>query len=241
VFGHPIADVRLATVGVVVGAVGGGVLRLESSEGRVPETQDFVRRGHRVELALLRHLPLLAHDPVQVGQERRAGRRKQLGRWGRHSVHQLIVVIGQQFGWRRRQRFQTRRPAVLHHLHVVVLLLLQLLLLLLVVVLLLQLLLVMVVLELVLLLQVLLLLLVMLVRRRLLQVVIGKLDRLDGLLLVAGSRRGRGKRRGLRRGTGELTRGGRQRKFGRLPLDGAARRVVRLERHVATGRRTSRV
>lgn len=99
----------------------------------------------------------------------------------------------------------------------------------------------MVVLELVLLLQVLLLLLVVLVRRRLLQVVVGKLDRLDGLLLVAGSRRGPGKRRRFRRGTGELTRGGRQRKFGRLPFDGTARRVVRLERHVATGRRTSRV
>lgn len=113
---------------------------------------------------------------------------------------------------------------MLHHLYVVVLLLLQLLLL--VVLLLLQLLVVMVVLELVLLLQVLLLLLVVLVRRRLLQVVVGKLDRLDGLLLVTGSRRGRAKRRRLRRGTGELTRGGRQRKFGRLPFDGAARRVV---------------
>lgn len=93
-FGHPIANVRLPAVGVVVGAVGDGVLLLEASEGRVPETQDFVRGGHRVELALLSHLPLLAHDPVQVGQERCAGRRQQLGRRGRHSVHQLVVVVG---------------------------------------------------------------------------------------------------------------------------------------------------
>jgi len=223
-FGYPVADVGLTAVRVVGASCATvGELHLEPVR-RIPEPEHFMRGGHRVELALLRHLPLLADDPVQVGQECCAGRRQKLGRWGRDRVYQLVVVVmvdiavvvDQQFGGRGRQRLQTGRPAVLHVMGVLLLVVMLLL--------------VLLVLQ----------LLVVLVR---LLVVVGELDRFDGFLLVDG-RSGRGercRRRRLRYGTGELTRGGRQRQFGRLPLDGAARRVVGLKRHVATGRRTSRV
>lgn len=52
---HPIGDVGLAVIG--------------DGRGRVPEAEDLVRSGGRVQLALLRDLPLLAHHALEVFQE----------------------------------------------------------------------------------------------------------------------------------------------------------------------------
>lgn len=52
---HPIADVCFLIVG--------------ENGRRIPEAEHFVRRRCRLLLALLRHLPLLPHDTLQVLQE----------------------------------------------------------------------------------------------------------------------------------------------------------------------------
>lgn len=106
VLGHPVADIGLAAVRSTATSGSAAVGHHQLPVSRVPEPKHLVRGGHCIELALLRHLPFFAHDPVQVSQESRAGRRQKLGWRRRHFVYQVIVIVmvDQQFGGRGWQR-----------------------------------------------------------------------------------------------------------------------------------------